>query len=71
MRHESETLSLRRSQSTICREAVVKTSDHPGLGTILTDASGRTVYLFTVDDENKSNCSGGCSLAWPPLLTDL
>ena len=49
--------------------AVVKTSDHPGLGTILTEASGRTVYLFTVDDENKSNCSGGCSLAWPPLLT--
>ena len=49
--------------------AMVKTYDHPGLGIILTEASGRTVYLFTMDERNKSSCSGGCALAWPPLLT--
>ena len=49
--------------------AVVKTSDHPELGVILSDASGRTVYLFTVDERDNSNCLGGCALAWPPLLT--
>ena len=49
--------------------ATVTTSEHPQLGTILTDASSRTLYLFTVDERNKSNCVGGCALAWPPLLT--
>ena len=49
--------------------AAVKTSEHPELGTVLTDASGRTLYLFTVDERDKSNCLGGCALAWPPLLT--
>ena len=39
------------------------------LGTIIVDASGRTLYLFTKDDLNKSNCSGGCLRAWPALLT--
>ena len=49
--------------------AVVQTSDRPGLGVILTEASGRTVYLFTMDEPNQSRCIGGCALAWPPLLT--
>ena len=49
--------------------AAVTTSEHPELGVILTDASGRTLYLFTVDERDKSNCLGGCALAWPPLLT--
>ena len=48
---------------------LVQTSDRPGLGVILTEASGRTVYLFTMDEPNQSNCIGGCALAWPPLLT--
>ena len=49
--------------------AIVNTTDHPELGTFLIDASGRTLYLFTVDERNKSNCLGGCALAWPPLLS--
>ena len=49
--------------------ALVSTSDHPVLGTILTDASGRTLYLFTMDMKDRSTCSGGCALAWPPILT--
>ena len=50
-------------------KAVVQTSDRPGLGVILTEASGRTVYLFTMDEPSQSHCIGGCALAWPPLLT--
>ena len=49
--------------------ALVTTSEHPELGTILVDASGRTLYLFTVDERNVSNCFTGCTRAWPPLLT--
>jgi len=50
--------------------AAVKTVDDAGLGTILADRSGRSLYLFTNDAANTSNCSGGCALAWPPLLTN-
>ena len=49
--------------------ATVKLSQHPDLGSILTDATGMTLYLFTNDERNKSNCAGNCATAWPPLLT--
>jgi predicted lipoprotein with Yx(FWY)xxD motif len=38
------------------------------LGEILVDGKGMTLYMFTKDTENKSNCAGGCLEAWPPLL---
>ena len=50
-------------------DARVTLSDHPDLGSILADRSGRTMYLFTNDESNVFNCSGGCARAWPPLLT--
>ncbi|MFH8368194.1 hypothetical protein [Streptomyces sp. NPDC018031] len=39
------------------------------LGRILTDGRGRTLYLFEADTGGKSNCTGACAAAWPPLLT--
>ncbi|MCI0869608.1 MAG: hypothetical protein J4O08_07825, partial [Chloroflexi bacterium] len=50
--------------------ALVRLEEHSDLGNILVDRSGRTQYLFTPDESNVSNCSGGCALAWPPLLTN-
>src|SRR4051794_13284291 len=38
-----------------------------GLGKILVDSHGRTLYLFAKDTGSKSTCSGGCATAWPPL----
>jgi len=38
-----------------------------GLGKILVDSQGRTLYLFAKDTGTKSTCSGGCATAWPPL----
>lgn len=40
-----------------------------GLGDILVDDKGNTLYLFLADKKNKSNCTGACAKAWPPLLT--
>ena len=37
------------------------------LGTVLTSASGRTLYLFEGDTRTKLGCNGGCLKAWPPL----
>src|SRR5258705_12050351 len=38
-----------------------------GLGKILVDSQGKTLYLFAKDSGTKSTCSGGCATAWPPL----
>ena len=39
-----------------------------GLGSILVNSNGRTLYLFKADSATKSACSGACAVAWPPLL---
>ncbi len=41
------------------------------LGNILVGPDGRTLYMFTKDEPNKSNCYDDCATAWPPLLTDM
>lgn len=38
------------------------------LGTIVTDADGLTLYLFTDDADGEPTCVGGCARAWPPYL---
>jgi predicted lipoprotein with Yx(FWY)xxD motif len=42
-----------------------------GLGTVLTDQGGKTLYLFTKDNMNPpaSTCVNQCAQMWPPLLT--
>ncbi|MGH2347233.1 MAG: hypothetical protein ACRDG4_18555 [Chloroflexota bacterium] len=35
---------------------------------MLVNAQGLTLYLFTPDKKNQSNCTGGCAKAWPPLV---
>ena len=39
------------------------------LGSFLIDDKGMTLYLFTKDTPNTSNCYDKCATAWPPLLT--
>ncbi len=40
---------------------------HTGLGNVLVDAQGRTLYLFEKDKGMTSACSGACASIWPPL----
>jgi predicted lipoprotein with Yx(FWY)xxD motif len=40
-----------------------------GLGQILVDAEGRTLYLFKKDTGAASACAGECAGDWPPLRT--
>ena len=39
-----------------------------GLGRILVDGRGRTLYLFEKDRRGSSACSGLCATYWPPLV---
>ena len=50
-------------------EILLKVAADPRLGNILVDGRGFTLYMFTKDEPDKSNCSGGCLDAWPPLLS--
>jgi predicted lipoprotein with Yx(FWY)xxD motif len=38
-----------------------------GLGRILVDSSGRTIYLFKRDFGTRTACNGACASAWPPV----
>jgi len=39
------------------------------LGMVLTDAQGRTLYMFVPDKGGASTCYNQCATAWPPVLT--
>lgn len=36
-------------------------------GFVLVGPTGMTLYMFTDDEQNVSNCSGDCAVNWPPL----
>ncbi len=55
------------STATASSAALVITTKSGSAGSYLTDGSGRTVYLWVKDGINKSNCSGACASAWPPV----
>jgi predicted lipoprotein with Yx(FWY)xxD motif len=38
-----------------------------GLGTVLVDSEGMTIYEFTEDEGTTSVCYGACETAWPPV----
>jgi predicted lipoprotein with Yx(FWY)xxD motif len=40
-----------------------------GLGRILVDGRGHTLYLFAKDKHGRSSCAGQCAGFWPPLIT--
>ena len=40
-----------------------------GLGRVLVDGRGRTLYLFAKDRNGRSACAGSCAGYWPPLIT--
>ena len=69
--------SSNTSASTARRSATPPTTTPPapptvavgnsGLGNILVDSQGRTVYMFGADSGTTSACTGACAAAWPPV----
>lgn len=50
------------------RPAAVVDVRASALGRTLVDGQGRTLYLFEADEAGKSECNGGCAVAWPPYV---
>ena len=61
----SETSS--QSQTAASSGPKVSASSVSGLGTVLTDAEGKTLYMFAPDRKREVTCTGSCSTIWPPL----
>jgi len=38
------------------------------VGQYLTDPNGKTLYVFSSDAADTSNCNGTCSTPWPPFV---
>ena len=45
----------------------VKTRKISGLGVVLVNKSGRTLYVFAKDQRSKVTCKGACTSYWHPL----
>jgi predicted lipoprotein with Yx(FWY)xxD motif len=47
----------------------IDVSNDPTYGNILVDGNGMTLYVFTVDGPDQSNCDASCIAIWPPFVT--
>lgn len=48
----------------------VAASSVPGLGAVLVDSEGLTVYEFAKDHGTASSCYGACERSWPPVVAN-
>lgn len=46
----------------------INTASVSGVGTVLVDASGHTLYRFTPDAAGQTACTGQCASNWPPAV---
>ena len=49
------------------KAATVQTRTIKGLGAVLVNSRGRTLYMFKPDKQKKVTCKGSCAAVWPPL----
>lgn len=54
--------------ATHAKTVKVATANVAKIGTVLTTASGLTLYRFTEDPPGSSMCTGSCAKVWPPFL---
>ena len=53
--------------ATGAKRVTISTRKVAGLGTILVDAKGRTLYMFVPDKRKKVTCVKTCAAVWPPV----
>jgi len=57
------------TQAPAAAAASLMVAKNDKLGSFLSDSNGMSLYLFTKDTPNSSNCYDKCAASWPPLLT--
>ena len=46
----------------------ISTRKVPGLGTVLVNSKGRTLYMFVPDKHKRVTCVKTCAAVWPPVF---
>lgn len=62
------TVAPAATTTTAAAKATVATANNASLGTILVDATGKTLYTFDKDTSTTSSCTGGCAATWPAVV---
>lgn len=55
------------SGSSSASAVTIGTGTVSGLGTVLVNAQGQTLYMFVPDNKSKVTCTGACATVWPPV----
>ena len=63
----STAASTSTSSNAAVAAVTISTRTLPGLGSVLANAQGRTLYVFAPDKAKKVTCVDGCATVWPPL----
>lgn len=54
------------SSSSSAAAVTIATKDVSGVGTVLVNGQGKTLYIFQPDNAKKVTCTGACASIWPP-----
>jgi len=60
-------LVVAATATAMTNSVTISTGKVKGLGTVLVDSKGRTLYMFVPDKQKKVTCTGSCAAAWPPV----
>jgi predicted lipoprotein with Yx(FWY)xxD motif len=56
------------SASSASSTVEISTKSLPGLGTVLVNGQGHTLYSFAPDKHSKVTCVSACAAVWPPVM---
>ena len=59
--------SSRAAAQRAASTATVQTKRLKGLGVVLVNSKGMTLYMFVPDHQKRVTCKGSCAVIWPPL----
>ncbi len=48
----------------------VSSANVSGVGQVLVDGEGKTLYVFAPDEAKEVTCEGDCAAIWPPLVLE-
>jgi predicted lipoprotein with Yx(FWY)xxD motif len=65
----STSTSSSSSSAPMAAEAAISTANVDGVGTVLVDGNGMTLYLFESDTGPTSTCTASCATTWPALTS--
>jgi len=65
-----EETTSKPASSTTPEGAPITVGTASGVGKVLVDSNGLTLYYFQKDQNGESACYGACEKGWPPLLTE-